>query len=152
VDFLVDTGADRSVLAPSEYQDYFRYQDASRYPLSFPSGFGGSMRTHVVPARLALRTDAGAYLFEPLMIEVPDPRGYVKGLPSVMGRDVLSRVRLELDRSSGTVALREPEVSAAVQQWLFEDEEEFARDFDGLTYRQALIAARDPATYPGLNG
>jgi hypothetical protein len=51
VNFVVDSGADRSLIAPSEYADYFSYADATRYPLSDSSGFGGGIVAHLVPAR-----------------------------------------------------------------------------------------------------
>lgn len=108
------------------------------------------MRTRVAPARLALRTEDGSYQFLPLMIEIPDARGYAKGLPSVMGQDVISRLRLELDRTSDTVVLRDPDALDAVRGWMFEDQEEFGEDFDGLNYREALDAVQNPANYPGL--
>jgi hypothetical protein len=152
VNFLVDSGADRSVVTVNEYKDYFSYPSTLRYPPRMSLGFGGGLVTRLVPARLALRTEDGSYIFQPLIIEIPNPKRWDKTLPSVMGRDILNCFSLHIDRTAGVVLLDEPADAAARYDWLLEgmDDDELGADFDGMPMAVALEAVRSVESYPGL--
>jgi hypothetical protein len=49
VNFVVDSGADRSLIAPSEYADYFSYADATRYRCA--GGRAGTWRIQITYVR-----------------------------------------------------------------------------------------------------
>ena len=123
ITFVVDTGADRSLIAPNEYEDYFSYQDSVKYPLSDSSGFGASIFAHLVPCRLSLRHTGGAYSFHPLIVELLKPQQPrpMAPLPSVLGRDILDQFRFLCDRTTGTVALDEVANSSSLTGWPDED-------------------------------
>ncbi len=150
VNFLVDSGADRSVITVNEYKDYFSYHDLLNYPLRVSTGFGGGIITRLVPAHLALRTEAGSYLFQPLMIEVPNPKKFDKTLPSVMGRDILNCFSLRIDRTDGAVILDEPAYPQLRFDWMLEgmEEDELSADIDGMTMQEALQTVSTPENYP----
>ncbi len=159
VSFVVDSGADRSLLTPNDYEDYFEYVSTARYPVSDSSGFGSQIQAHLVPARLTFRHTDGQHTSHSLIIEVLRPQvpAPYTPLPSVLGRDILDQFRFVCDRTAGLVQLEDCADPAAMGQWPDEDNatrvmrqwSEKRLEFDGLTMDEALNALQDPATYPG---
>ena len=99
VSFIFDTGADCTVLMPT---------DAINMGIDFahlanPSksvGIGGSAQTYVEPARLAFADAQGdrAYAYNiPLLIH--DQTDAAMKVPSLLGRDVIDRWRVTYDKS-----------------------------------------------------
>ena len=112
ISWLVDTGADGSLLNPNDGQrlqlDYSRLTGDNS-----ATGIGGEMHCFVEPAVLVF-TDPGTrlyvYMFD-LDISAPDPG--ISDLPSLLGRDIIDQWRVTYDPAND---LLEFEVhSASVQ-------------------------------------
>ena len=109
VPLLVDTGADRTILAPI---DALRLAldfdvDLTKFEQGPPStGVGGPATTRIV--QTVLRIDA----FEtPLQLTILEPAssGRISPIPSLLGRDVISRFGLFIDQCTNRVLLLEKE-------------------------------------------
>jgi len=102
VELLIDTGADRTVLAP---RDAMRLGiNLDHLPSGAPStGVGGRMSTRSVEAILTLDTFSTTF---PLTILAP--QGSPLPIPSLLGRDVLSHFALFLEARTERVLLLEP--------------------------------------------
>jgi len=102
VEMLIDTGADRTVLAPI---DVLRLGvDPSTLPAGTSStGVGGQTATRNIDAMLALETFSMA-----LPITVLVPSSTPLPIPSLLGRDVLAQLALFFDRRTQRVLLLEP--------------------------------------------
>ena len=97
VSFCVDTGADRTVLMPTDGQvmriDYSQLEEDPH-----PSvGMGGVTFNCIEPA-LVIFTEPGRFLYAyhiDLVIDPPDPD--IVDLPSLLGREILNRWRMTYD-------------------------------------------------------
>ncbi len=101
VDFLVDTGADTTLLAPGDGQRFHADYTALRY--SMPSqGTAGISENYVERGFVALRDDREpiAHVFV-LEVHVLVPNPSLIALPSLIGRDILDRCRMTYDPSVG---------------------------------------------------
>ena len=111
VDLLADTGADRSILAPG---DFSRLQaDFMRLPAGQPSqGIGGRVETRSLEAILAL----GIYstLLDLLILRPAVGRADASSIPSILGRDILSRFALIIEERTDRVLLLEPHEADAL--------------------------------------
>lgn len=108
VDFVVDTGATDTVLAPAQltllkakYDQLIGEEKNDTYV-----GFGGEMEGKIVDAVVALRDLKYEYEYRvALMVLKPDFRqDWLLGLPSVIGRDIIKRLRLVCDFPRGIMA------------------------------------------------
>ena len=106
VPLLVDTGADRTILAPL---DAMRLAgevgvDIATLPQGVRStGVGGQTDTRTVEAIVTLD------LFStPLTLTILDPLSHTQHIPSLLGRDVLSRFALIVEQRTNRVLLLEP--------------------------------------------
>ena len=105
--FVVDTGADRTVLG---HNDALRMVglygvDLTRLQVGRPSrGVGGMAATRVVPVVLGF--DAFSTDMELPILEPTD--GQPIGIPSLLGRDVLSHFALFMEERTDKVLLLEP--------------------------------------------
>lgn len=116
--FLVDTGADRTLVVPSDYEhDGYSYQDFRDYPLADSRGVGGVLEGRIVPARMLLRKDDGSLQQIRLDVEVARPTPDVERIPSLLGRDVTDLFRLVVDRTVNLVALEDAADAAAFDAW-----------------------------------
>ena len=103
VNFLVDTGADNTCLHP---------RDAARIGFPFAelrdsfdmAGVGGSQSYYREPALVILNDSDGDRTFDitlsiasPQLPTPSNPRPVVNLLPSLLGRDVLNRLRIDYD-------------------------------------------------------
>ena len=112
VQFLVDTGADRTVIGPLDARRLSRHFGAN--VLMFPrgpssTGVGGQMDTYVASAVITFDTDV-----VPLSLTILDPTSPLT-IPSLLGRDILARYGLFLEERTGRVLLLEPNESDALQ-------------------------------------
>lgn len=112
IDFLVDTGADSTVLAPKHAHQILGAQFSAidfrrdRHRLTFV-GIGGRERSVVRPATYSLKADDGRWLefYAPICIaepildrERPDGQSFENwNAPSLLGRDILRFFELHLD-------------------------------------------------------
>ncbi len=102
VRLLIDTGADRTVLAPA---DALRLGvDMSTLSDGAPTrGIGGQTATRSVDAMLTLDTYSTT-----LALTVLVSSGEPPAIPSLLGRDVLAKLALFLDLHTPQVLLLEP--------------------------------------------
>jgi len=103
VNFLVDTGADVTMISPTDAL-LLRYDYAG--PTQPVHSLGGAT---VVFREQALLVVAGSNTgrLHPLSlpVHVAPPNGWPHGLPSILGRDFLAHFHLTLDMAHGTVTL-----------------------------------------------
>jgi predicted aspartyl protease len=102
--FLVDTGADRTILSPfdaSRLREQFGV-DLLSLPAGAPStGVGGRASTRRIEATLNLgdfSTDITLAVLEP-------PPGRLPGMPSLLGRDIISRFALFVEERTARMLL-----------------------------------------------
>lgn len=108
VDFVIDTGADDTVLMPNEMTMLgVNYKTLVGQECDDVLGFGGEMEGKNVAATVVLRDLKYEYEFDvSLMVVKPDlDKGWLLDLPSVMGRDVLNRVRFVSDFPQGNTTI-----------------------------------------------
>lgn len=103
VPLLIDTGADHTVLSPV---DALLVGDVWTTVPAGPmiGGIGGRIQTRMAAAVLTLGTISVASL-----LTIPLPRPGVPAIPSILGRDILSRFALCMEERTGRVLLLEPE-------------------------------------------
>ena|SRR3972149_346273 len=103
ISFCVDTGADRSLLLPS---------DGVRLGLDYAAlsgnqesvGVGGLCRNFTEQAALVF-TDPGRYLYVyVLSLAIRPPGADIMDLPSLLGRDILNQWRMRYDASKNLLA------------------------------------------------
>ena len=95
VDFLIDTGADASVLHPDDGIALGCPFDDLLLPVAFVS-VGGTHTYYRETAAIEF-DDSGTDIGLRLEMAIGKPHPAVDGLDSLLGRDVLNRVRLEYD-------------------------------------------------------
>ncbi len=92
ISFLVDTGADKSTVSA---------EDALRLPIrydllkkdSIMSGIGGMRKIFIEPAVLAFVDDSNLHYYA-MDIAIMENDPSVRGVPSILGRDILDRWRM----------------------------------------------------------
>jgi predicted aspartyl protease len=98
VELLVDTGADRTILSPVDAR---RLGIAlANLPRGLPStGIGGQVTTRSIEAILTINAFS-----TPLTLPIPE---MTRPIPSLLGRDILSRFALYLEERTNRVLLLE---------------------------------------------
>ena len=106
VQFLVDSGANDTMLGYSESQRIFDDgADLSGLPRGTIPGVGGFVPIRVVQAKLEFGN-----LVAHLPLPILEPmRGQPSGVPSLLGRDVLSHFALFMEERTERVMLLEPD-------------------------------------------
>ena len=105
VTFVIDTGADRTLILPAHYEPYV-YSDFRAFETDYPGGYGGPIEVRrVLPTFLHFRHQDGAFVRITAEIEVARPASTLEGYPSVLGRDVLDFYRLVIHKPTGEVYL-----------------------------------------------
>ena len=101
VNFLVDTGAINTCLHPNDGQYIHIPFDELRAPQS-SIGIGGSQPYYQEPAVIILTDSDGEHRFpiilsiaKPQSITPSDPDPIINRIPSLLGRDVLNRLRID---------------------------------------------------------
>lgn len=107
VNFLVDTGATITTLHPDDGRRVNCPFDELRTPRNM-AGVGGSNRYFQEPAVVVLYDRAGTHTFDiELLVSKPhppsaaNPHPVVSRPPSLLGRDVLNRMRTDYDFPAG---------------------------------------------------
>ena len=95
VDFLVDTGAVSTVLHSDDAEDIGCPFDQLVLPAAF-QGVGGSLTYYRESALVRLGNDDAPVDFA-AEISIAKPGSTADGLDSLLGRDVLNRLRMEYD-------------------------------------------------------
>lgn len=118
VEFLIDTGASATNILDNDAIrlriDYSRLHEAETGAI----GIGGEVATYILPGvKLAFKEEKGSYEL-PLdrifvlkhEVEDPEVRERIKNIPSLLGRDVINRAKLFLDRENGQVLLTDEKI------------------------------------------
>ncbi len=109
VRFLIDTGADRTTLSPSDADAVFPgYADLdwTRDPrLSEVRGVGGMCRIIVRMGVIRLTDDRLGDIDWEGLIELIEPTADSRALPSLLGRDILDHFRLTVSRQESLISL-----------------------------------------------
>jgi hypothetical protein len=112
VDFLIDTGADRSLLSLSDARDLGI--DAGALPAHRSVGVGGPAAMGLIRATLVFgRREIGA-LVRVLVSGDPGQRAVQERIPSVLGRDVLAHFEVYIEERRDLVLLLEPHEADAL--------------------------------------
>ena len=113
VPILIDTGADRTILAPL---DALRLTlqfgiDFTAFEQGLPStGVGGQVSTRLVD--VDIRLDTFSTSIQLTVLEQPES-GPISPIPSLLGRDIISRFGLFVDqRTERVLLLEDDEVNA----------------------------------------
>lgn len=112
VELLVDTGADRTSLAPLDARRLAARLgvDISALPQGDPStGVGGPMETRTIEAVLTLDRFS-----TPITLTILEPRDPFLPIPSLLGRDILFRFMLIVEQRTDRVLLLAPEEARAL--------------------------------------
>lgn len=113
VAFLVDTGADASLLAPRDAANLgIDLRRLARGPSS--TGVGGTTRTVQAPARITFDQQSYQLTLRVLAPRGPRQRDALQRIPSLLGRDILSQVALFVDDRSGRVLLLNAQETAGL--------------------------------------
>lgn len=106
-EFLVDTGADRTVLAPLDavrLARRFRVDLKSLPAGASSTGVGGRVATRALDAVIVL--DSLSWALSLTVLEVP--AGPIPTIPSLLGRDILPHFALFLEEQTQRLLLLEP--------------------------------------------
>jgi predicted aspartyl protease len=115
--FLVDTGADGTLLAPRDAA--LMGVDVGLLPSGPTStGVGGTVRTVQVAATLALGPDTYDLMLRILAPDTRSQRSALARIPSLLGRDILARFALFYDDHEELVLLLEPDEAADLRRHL----------------------------------
>jgi len=121
ISFIFDTGADNSVLMPTDANrmkiDYRQLGNESQ-----AIGIGGISNVYVETARLGFSCDKVLYGYE-IDIHICKPRKELMKIPSILGRDIISQWRVTYDQSV-------EELSAELKSW---DERIMIAEFNTLS-------------------
>ncbi len=109
IPFLIDTGADRTVIGSSDFQRLG--VDLESLPLGVRStGIGGRARTRGIDAEIILETTSIA--LEAVVVE-PSP-GATPSIPSLLGRDILAHFALFVEERTGRALLLDEQEAEAL--------------------------------------
>jgi predicted aspartyl protease len=99
VSLLVDTGADSTVLMPVD-ADRLGVQYGRLTNTTTSTGMGGESEDFLEQAQLVFRDDADVLHIYDIALVIAKRRSDILILPSLLGRDVISRWRLLVDKSA----------------------------------------------------
>jgi hypothetical protein len=97
VSFLIDTGADTTVLAEVDAKRLgVKHSKLKTQATSY--GIGGPSDNYLEPAVLFL-ADGPTLHFYRIEVMIVDPKPHLRTMPSLLGRDVINRLSLILNHS-----------------------------------------------------
>ena len=109
VDFLVDTGADRTTLMPRDVSRFGLDLQSNEFVQNHATGVGGRVQTRQTSAALLFMDDKmprglrGVNLTIHLLLPEDEQAG--AGLPSLLGRDFLNRCECVFDPANNRLAM-----------------------------------------------
>jgi hypothetical protein len=99
--FLVDTGADESLIMPSDGIaigiDYTKLKPSLLY-----LGIGGSVRIHTEQAFMAFSEPLSTFIYD-VKVGISELNPDLMGAPSLLGRDILNRWKMIYDSTKNIV-------------------------------------------------
>ena len=105
VSFIVDTGADSTLLMPLDVEsmgvDYSRLEAKT-----MSVGIGGVSENFLEPALLAFREGRRYLHVYSLELEICKPSPDIMEIPSLLGRDILNRWRMIFDPSNDRLTFK----------------------------------------------
>ena len=104
ISFLVDTGADRTLLSPVDGARLRERLGIEILDLPFGTpigGIGGQLETRMIDATL----DLGEQSISTTLSLVEPPPGYFPTMPSLLGRDILYQLALFMERKTDRLLL-----------------------------------------------
>ncbi|MGI8550918.1 MAG: aspartyl protease family protein [Dehalococcoidia bacterium] len=108
VSFLVDTGADSTLLSPSDA--LYLGIDLSQLPHGdVMSGVGGTTSTVMAESTLGLGDRSFDLALRILVPNAGEPSGVLNRIPSLLGRDILAHFALFLEERTRRVLLLKPD-------------------------------------------
>lgn len=107
VSFLVDTGADGTLLSPADTL-VLGIDTAKLLPGTPSTGVGGTMPTARAAAVLTLGPHSFNLTLRILVSATPRQRSALARIPSLLGRDILSHFALFFEQRTARVLLLEP--------------------------------------------
>lgn len=115
IPLLVDTGADRTLLSPRDAKLIASFGiNISELPNGAPSlGVGGVAQTRLLDAEVTFGSSPSIQLTV-VVLEPIDPPAPTAVIPSIMGRDILSRFALFLEERTNRVLLLDAAEADAV--------------------------------------
>ena len=105
VDFLVDTGADATILDPYDGRRFHLPFDELENPISV-SGVGGEQIYYNEPADISFQGIDRIYRFR-IILSVGKPSEETDDLESLLGLDILNRMRIDYDFRRGRILFYE---------------------------------------------
>lgn len=115
VDFVIDTGSDRTILQPADARNAFDLpmalleNERAWERVAVVTGVSAPAMCYGVPAELVLQHTDGRVQELPLQLYIMKPTQYNLTLPSLLGWDVLRRFELRLNWNRLAVSLLRPE-------------------------------------------
>ena len=103
ITFLLDTGADTSFLMPGDAHALGIDLGGLAMAPESTTGIGGEARYYQTEALLTFSDREHLYLYE-VDLEIAVPTEHNRGLPSLLGRDILSRWLLRYEAPRSVVA------------------------------------------------
>ena len=101
VSFLLDTGADRSILMPLDAGkinvNYTKLKDEESL-METSVGIGGSSQNYIEKALVAFANDKMIYVYS-IVLGIFTPSKKTRGFPSLLGRDIIDQWRVIYDKS-----------------------------------------------------
>ena len=113
IEFLVDTGADSTVISPSD-ASRMRLNAAQLPRASASTGIGGSTPMAVTTATIKLDTRTFNVPMRILAPTSPAQQQALAAIPSLLGRDLLAHFALFFEERTGRVLLLEPQEADAL--------------------------------------
>lgn len=116
ISFMLDTGADNTTLSLIDTERLnVSYRRLKRSSLESVTGFGAEQYCYIEEAVIVMREEDSTTCLFPINVYIPRKgkkriqREQQRRLPSVLGRDILNRCRLEVDFQQGIAELTPPE-------------------------------------------
>jgi hypothetical protein len=95
IPFLIDTGADTSLLMPIDSKPLkVPFEKLTNKRIAY--GLGGPATVYLIPAVIIVSDKAKAYGYR-IPLDIAEPNDDLEGMPSLLGRDIIKHWHMTLD-------------------------------------------------------